>query len=510
MRTMENHVASLAAACRSAVIAKCRSAAAVACSRRVTAACLAAVVAVSVPDALAGQDAPGWAIGTWAGTLDAGAQQLRIVYDISRGEDDVLTGTMAVPAQGAADIPLSDLRVEGRTLSMSFPVPGGGSFGGELAASGAEVHGTFTQGPQSFPLVLERVEGGAVRSSRPQEPAPPLPYRTEEVSFENPADGLTLAGTVTVPAGDGPFRGVVLVSGAGAQDRDGSMFGHRPMLVIADHLTRRGIAVLRFDDRGVGGSEGDFAAATPEDLATDVEAAVAFLASRTDVASDGVGVAGHSDGALAAALATRRDDGIAFLVMLAGSGLPGVDTAADQVARQSRAGGAPEAIVSMNRRLYGELARIAAEEWEGGDLEARLRTAARSAIDTLSPELRQRAFGGAEEQVVEQLVGAFGTPWTRFTLRHDPRNTLEGIRVPVLALIGERDLQLDADAHLSAISGALERGGNGDVTVRAMPGLNHLLQQAESGSPSEFAHIEQTVAPSALQTTGDWIVGGAP
>lgn len=501
MRLMERYGASIAAACRSAIPRVRLTAASVAC--------LAVVMAVSTPGPLAGQDAPDWAPGTWAGTLDAGQQGIRIVYDISRDERDALTGTMAVPAQGASGIPLSDLVADGRTLSMTFPVPGGGSYEGELSASGAEIHGTFTQGPRSFPLDLERVDGEAEGPPRPQEPVPPLPYEAEEVRFTNAAAGLELTGTVTIPDGVGPFPGVVLVSGAGAQDRDGSMFGHRPMLVIADHLTRRGIAVLRFDDRGVGGSEGDFGTATPEDLSTDVEAAAAFLAARPSVAADGVGVAGHSDGALAAALAARRDDGIAFLVMLAGSGLPGVETAAEQAERLARVGGAPEEIVAMNRRLYGELGRVAADSTGDGDVDARLRAAARSVLDEFSPELRQRAFGGAEDRVVGQLVGAFGTPWTRYTLRHDPRETLEGVGVPVLALVGEKDLQLAAGPHLGAISGALARGGNDDVTVRAMPGLNHLLQQAESGSPSEFGRIEQTVAPAALRVMSGWIDGRA-
>ena len=468
------------------------------------------VAATSVSGELAGQESADWAVGTWAGTLEAGSQQLRVVYAISRTQGDVFTGTMAVPSQGASAIPLHDFNVAGRTLSMSFPVPGGGKFAGELAASGTEIHGTFTQGARSFPLDLKRIEQDAGAPARPQEPRPPLPYRTADVSFTNPDAGITRAGTVTIPDGVGPVPGVVLVSGAGAQDRDGSMFGHRPMLVLADYLTRRGVSVLRFDDRGVGDSEGEFDKATPADLATDVEAAVVFLADRPDVAARGVGVAGHSDGALAAAIATERVDDNAFLVMLAGSGLPGVETAGDQAARQARAGGAPEAIVALNRRLYGELSRVAVEPTDGTDVESRLRTAARSAIHALTPEVREGAFGGAEERVVEQLVAAFGTPWTRFTLRHDPRETLEGIRVPVLALIGEKDLQVVGEPNLSAISDALRRAGNEEVDVHAVPGLNHLLQEARSGAPSEFARIEQTIAPSALRLVGDWIVERTP
>lgn len=478
--------------------------------RAIAAAGLVVVASATVPGELAGQEASRWAVGTWAGTLEVGSQQLQIVYEISRSQDGAFTGTMAVPAQGATDILLEDLSVIGRKLSMSFPVPGGGSFAGELAASGGQIHGTFTQGARSFPLDLERVEEDAARSARPQEPTLPLPYRTEDVRFTNPASDHVLAGTLSLPEGHGPFLGVVLVSGAGAQDRDGSMFGHRPMLVIADHLTRRGIAVLRFDDRGVGGSEGDFDTATPQDLATDVEAAVAFLANRPDVATDAVGVAGHSDGALAAAIAARNDERIAFLVMLAGSGLPGVETVADQVARQARVGGAPDAVVAMNRRLYGELARVAAEPTDGSEILPRLRAAAHSAIDEFTPEIRQRAFVGSQEQVVEQLVDAFSSPWIRFTLRHDPRETLDGIRVPVLALNGEKDLQTVAGRNLRAIAGALRDAGNEEVDVRALPGLNHLLQQAETGASSEFSRIEETVAPSVLRMMGDWIVERIP
>jgi pimeloyl-ACP methyl ester carboxylesterase len=472
-----------------------------------TVVCLAvlAFTVALIPATMDGQEPPEWAIGTWAGTLDTGVQQLRIVYDIERGEEGFFVGTMAVPDQGATDIPLDDFRLEGRTLSMSFPVPGGGSYEGELVASGDAVDGIFTQGAQFFPLVLERIERETVRPLRPQEPSPPLAYETEEVSFGNAAAGVELAGTVTVPVGDGPFPGVVLVSGAGAQDRDGTMFGHRPMLVLADHLTRSGVAVLRFDDRGVGGSGGDFGMLTPEGLATDVEAGTAFLAARPSVDPHGVGVAGHSDGALAAAIAARHSIDIAFLIMLAGPGVPGSETAADQAARLARAGGAPDSIVEMNRRLYGELAGITARTAPEDDPDEQLRSAARSAFAELSPELRQRAFGGASEQVVDQLARGFGSPWTRFTVRHDPRRTLEEIRVPVLAIAGEKDLQLPAALHLSAIEGALETGGNPDVTVRSIPGLNHFLQEADSGSPTEFARLAQTISPVVLELMSGWI-----
>lgn len=454
---------------------------------------------------------PSPVVGTWLGTLEvpAGAE-LRIVFHIEESDSGALTATLDSPDQGARGIPVSRVALVGDTLRMSVAAVGG-SYEGRLEAAD-RILGTWRQPGAALPLELRRVEE-VEGPSRPQEPEPPLPYDVEEVRYENPEAGIELAGTLTLPEGGGPFPAVLLISGSGPQDRDETVFGHRPFLVLADHLTRRGIAVLRVDDRGVGDSDGSFAEATSLDFASDAQAGITYLKARPEVDPEAIGLVGHSEGGIIAPMVTRRSDDVAFLVLLAGPGLPGEDLLLLQGTTIARAMGAREQQIESQRELQEALFRVVREEEDPEARKARLEKVLRNRLRGLTDA--ELAVGGipsdsaGQRAWLEAQVERAASPWFRFFLGHDPRQDLRGVSVPVLALIGELDLQVPPDENLPEIEAALVRGGNRDVTVMELEGLNHLFQRAETGSPAEYAHIEETMAPEAMEAVAQWILARA-
>jgi hypothetical protein len=454
---------------------------------------------------LAAQDAPD-PVGDWTGELGAGGAQLTLVFHVARAEDGALTSTMDSPDQGAHGISTGSTTLVGDTLTIEVTVAGGRYVG---TIAGDTLTGTWSQGGQDFALVL--VRGVQPETpERPQDPRPPFPYRAEEVRIENPeAEGVTLAGTFSIPEGEGPFPGVVLVSGSGPQDRDEALMGHRPFAVLADGLTRNGIAVLRYDDRGVAASTGNFGTATSRDFASDGAAASAWLAARPEVSA--VGIVGHSEGGIVGPMVAVRYDGrVDFLVLLAGSGLPGDEILAAQGELIMTANGAPPAMVGANRaiqQIYIDVARLGLEK-EQAIAEARGRII--PLLDSLPPQLKNTLEGGSVEsrdRGIAQNVRQLNSPWFRFFLDYDPAETLRQVtNVPVLALNGSLDLQVPSEANLSAIDEALRAAGNADVTVTELPGLNHLFQTATSGSPMEYSQIEETMSPVVWQTVSEWIM----
>ena len=445
-------------------------------------------------------------VGSWRGGLEVGGgASLTIVFNISQDAGGAFTGTMDSPDQGAVGIPLTSVSIEGSSVTFSIQAVQG-TYTGTLSNEGDQISGTWSQGPASLPLSL--VKGDALPPpERPQEPKPPYPYSSEEVTFRNTEAGIDLAGTLTIPDGLGPFPGAVLVSGSGPQDRDESLMGHKPFWVLADHLSREGIAVLRFDDRGVGSSGGEFGTATSEDFTTDALAGVEYLEDQDRIATNRVGIVGHSEGGLIAPLAATRSERVAYIVMLAGPGIPGIDILVAQGQLINRAAGAPEAAVEMNARLQSMLADIAKEEPDPEKAGPLMRSAMREEIALLPQAIMELIPESQINDVaINATVNQFNSPWFRFFLHHDPRPVLEQVSVPVLAIFGEKDLQVPHELNVPEIEAALQRGNNEDATVRVLPGLNHLFQQAESGAPSEYQQIEETFNQSALKLVSSWIL----
>jgi hypothetical protein len=381
-----------------------------------------------------------------------------------------------------------------------------GEFEGRLSDDGTKITGEWRQGGLTIPLVLGKGEAPP-RKRRPQEPEPPLPYDPIDVRFPNVSAGIELAGTLTVPRTEGPHPAAVLVSGSGAQDRDETLLGHKPFLVLADHLTRNGIAVLRYDDRGTAESGGSFATATTADFMGDALAAVVFLKTRDGIDPTRIGMVGHSEGGLIAPMAAVQSRDVAFIVMLAGPGVPGADVLSLQIEKIARAAGTPEERIQRSLRAQSRIYEIMRTESDTARRNPELRTLLRTAVDSLS-EADRAALGSDEAtiaQYVEEQVRQLNSPWFQFFLAHDPRPDLAKVGVPVLALIGELDMQVPPEQNLPEIEAALRRGGNPDVTVRRLPRLNHLFQTATTGGPAEYGTIDETFAPAALDLIASWI-----
>ena len=478
-------------------------------------ACIAVIVVPLAPSAIAQEpEAPTVAdfVGNWLGTLDVGAAQLRLRFVFAEG-DDGLTAEVFSLDQGNAQVPVASTTLNGATVTLSMPMAGA-TYEGSLSVEDGKITGTFTQAGADFPLVLERVSEEDVTPRRPQNPVEPYPYLAEDITYPNPDGGHTMAGTFTRPTEGGPFPAVILISGSGPQDRDEALMDHRPFLVLADHLTRRGIAVLRYDDRGVGQSTGTFATATTPDFASDALAAVAYLKTRDDVNPAGIGLAGHSEGGVVAPIAAARSDDVSYIVLMAGTGVNGERILYAQAALILRAGGATEEAIASNRarqaRIFEALKSEPDRERASQSIEAIIRASLETATDEELALVGITDSASAETAIAAQ-VQQVNTPWFRYFLTYDPAEMIEQVTVPVLAINGEKDLQVPHEENLREIEAALLRGGNTRYEIRAFPDLNHLFQHAETGAPSEYQAIEETWSVEVMEVIADWIlktVGG--
>jgi len=428
----------------------------------------------------------------WAGTLKIGSAGIRLVFHIREDSLGTLRATMDSPDQGATDIGIDTVIVKGDSVRLTLNRLRA-SFEGQFVSADTTLTGVWNQGGMSLPIVLKRsISEIVVR--RPQEPAKPYPYDEEEVVYPNTRADISLAGTMTLPRRATPAPAVILVSGSGPQDRDETVFGHRPFLVLADYLTRQGIAVLRFDDRGVGKSSGSHAAATTLDFVTDAVAGVEFLKSRKEIDPKKIGIIGHSEGGLIAPLVALESRDVAFIVLLAGPGLPGEEILYRQGVLLAKAASATDAAASQNLMLQKKLFAVVKQEKDSATLH-------NSLLQILKNDPNQLS-----DAVIQAQLRSLTSPWFRFFLTYDPRPALSKVTCPVLALIGEKDLQLPAKENLKEIDAALRKGGNKNFVVKELPGLNHLFQTAETGGTGEYATIEETFSPIALKEIGEWIM----
>ena len=433
--------------------------------------------------------------GAWHGKLSLPTGSLTIVFHISQTEQDVYVTTLDSPDQGANGIKTQTTSFNDSTLIIQIPVIHA-SYKGKLNSDNT-INGTFTQG---MPLPLNLKKGEASRPKRPQEPQPPFPYRSEEVTVRNERDEINLAGTLTLPEKGTKFPAVVMVTGSGAQNRDEEIMGHKPFFVIADYLTRNGIAVLRCDDRGTAASQGTHATATNEDFATDTEAMVNYLRSRKEINAKKIGIIGHSAGGIIAFIVAKKDPSIAFVVSLAGAGVRGDSLMLKQVELISKSQGMPDAV------------------WQGMKPSIRNRYAILQQTDKTPEELQKELYADvtktmSPEQLkdlntIQQLsaqISSMTSPWYLHFMRYDPAQDLKKLKCPVLALNGEKDIQVDAAMNLAAIQERITGNGNKNVTVKAYPNLNHLFQTCEKGTLAEYGQLEETINPEVLKDIIEWI-----
>ncbi|NBC02173.1 MAG: alpha/beta fold hydrolase [Bacteroidetes bacterium] len=433
--------------------------------------------------------------GDWNGVLEMMGTQVTLVFHIQHSDSGYI-GTLDSPDQGAMGMPFTAVEYNNNKLILR-EANIGAFYEGKPAAD--SIVGTWNQGGQTFELNMYREKVEKKTYNRPQEPEKPYPYYEEEVVFENSRDSLTLAGTLTLPEESGSFSAVILISGSGPQDRNEEVFGHRPFLVLADYLTRQGIAVLRYDDRGTAESTGDFASATSQDFANDVLSAIDYLKGRDEIDESRIGLIGHSEGGLIAPIVVNRSDDVDFMILLAGTGVPGKEI--------SRMQGRTLMDIEVSDREAYNLFIDATIEIASSNKPTNIKKKqltqhyknSQKVINELMPEGLDFDF------FIEQQVEGSLRPWSQFFFNHDPADELSKITIPVLSLIGSNDVQVPAEMNHPPIQKALHEAGNEDVVIKELDGLNHMFQESETGSISEYAEIEQTFSPIALEEISCWI-----
>ncbi len=459
----------------------------------------------------------------WLGTLNAGVQKLEIQVRVYASHNEKKTTFVDSVSQNLGGFK-ADLKIDGNKMSLDVPALKA-KYVGEKNAEATEIAGKWTQG---IPLELRLTKVKSVAPSeraapkRPQTPQQPFPYQIEDVTFKNEADGTILAGTFTRPTSGGPFPAAILISGSGPQDRDETLLDHRPFWVLADHLSRRGIAVLRFDDRGVGKSTGAFANATTEDFARDVRSAIAFAKTAASIDPRRVGLIGHSEGGLVATMVAARNKEVAWVVLMASPGVNGEEILYSQGQLIMAAEGGDEEAKKKQRVLQEHVFAKVKELKPSDDIEPFVSgvvdkiIASTNELDPNSepkkdePNESETAGRAVLTAMIRANMQAMNDPWFRFFTRYEPGPDLQKITCPVLAINGEKDVQVDPKLNLPKIESSLKAGGNSAFSIKELPGLNHLFQTCKTGGVSEYQSIDETFSPLALESISSWLLGLQP
>lgn len=437
--------------------------------------------------------------GTWNGKTTRGDKEITFEFQI-KNENNEYSSTMAVPTfridgmkPKATTFENGKLTIDGSNLGMEYK--------GTYNKEGQIIEGTYTEGGLVLPLTLKKGAANIADARRPQEPIKPYPYYEEEVAFENVKDKISLSGTLTLPSKIGEFPVVILITGSGPQDRDESYMGHKTFLVIADHLTRKGIGVLRFDDRGVGKSTGDFGTATTADFSEDVLSAVKYLKSRKDIDLKHIGLIGHSEGGIIAPLVANQSKDVSFIVLLASTGISGTELSVMQ--SKTLRGFPVEDEVEYEENTRKAIAIVTSnksEEEIENELRAHYNAFLRPILTSLSaPEENINAF------INNQLKSSV-KPWSRYFLSYNPADEFEKLQIPVLSLNGSKDTQVDAKINQTGIRNALIEGENKDYKIVELENLNHFFQECETGNMDEYRKIDQTFSPIALKEISSWVL----
>jgi len=443
--------------------------------------------------------------GDWYGVLSFSGKKLNTAFHITRSADG-FTATMDSPDQGAMGLPMDKVSFKDNHLMIEF-TQAKLTYQGTFVPDSNIINGKFEQGGVVLLLNLgrDKTSQKPADPGRPQDPKS-FNYKREEVMFNNTKGGNQLAGTLTLPATGKVSKIVILISGSGPQNRDEEVlqFNHRPFLVWSDWLTKNGIGVLRYDDRGVGKSTGSFNEATTADFADDAEAAVNYIKSRADLKGLSIGLMGHSEGGMIAPMVASRNKDIKFTVLLAAPGIPVAELMVQQNEDLLRSVGGADSVITvskrMNAHIYGLIS--ANSKLPASELKTKMEA-------TLIQDFKSYPafiFGGQPiEQFVKGITLPLTQPWMRYFINFSPVDYLLKLKCPTLALNGTLDVQVRASSNLNGIKSALEKGGNKKFEIVSMPGLNHLLQKAVTGLPAEYVKITETVNPAALTKVSTWI-----
>jgi pimeloyl-ACP methyl ester carboxylesterase len=440
--------------------------------------------------------------GPWMGKLNVGAVQVRLGVNLSIDNTGKMNTLLDSPDQNAFGIKTDTTIIFGDNITIKAKKLMA-SYEGKMVRGDSLINGKWTQAGQTYDLNLKKLVKPIVLK-RPQEPKPPFPYKSEDITFLNEKANIELAGTLTIPEGKGPFPAVVMVTGSGAQDRDEALMGHKPFLVIADYLTRNGIAVLRYDDRGTAKSKGIFATGTSFDFADDAEAGLMWLRKQPLIDVNHVGIAGHSEGGLIAPIVASRNKNVDFIILIAGPGLTGKEILLAQSELISEKSGLKQEEIIKSHKLNNEIYDAIINE---KDNTKALAAAKKFMVDAIKNETSlTEAEKTAQISTIDPKLAPLVTPWFRTFMIIDPKDYLTKTQCPVLALNGTKDVQVPYKADLEAIDKYLKIAGNKHYTIMKIEGVNHLFQHADTGLPTEYANIEETFAPEALKAMSDFIL----
>jgi uncharacterized protein len=437
-------------------------------------------------------------MGIWVGELEIPNQaKLRMGLIISATPENTYKAALNIIDQATGDIPCDNVIYRNDSVVIRLPALGI-EIAGTVDLTSNYIKSEFRQYGAIFPVLFTRTDR-LPELLRPQEPKEPFPYTREEVVFENKSAGIKLAGTLTIPEKKGFYPAVILVTGSGQQDRNEEVAKHKPFWVIADYLSRNGIAVLRCDDRGTGGSTGNFDQSTTGDFASDALAGITYLQSRTEIRPDQIGIIGHSEGGTAASLAASQSNDVSFILGMAGFVKNFENVALEQLLDQSRQEGKNADDIELERNWRKSIYSIAKEKTDSATAAKKLW----ALFDGLSVDEINRLNWprGRHESQIRQIL----SPWWRYSLSLDNGATLMNVKCPVLALYGELDKQVNADENIPFVETSLKKGGNIHYEIKELPGLNHLFQNATTGSEYEYFRIEETISPQVLQIMADWI-----
>ena len=459
--------------------------------------------------------------GTWEGNINAGGSEIPIVFHIAKDSSGKLTGMFDSPSQKAYNLACSAVLVSADSILIMMNILKG-KYTGKLSADKKQITGTWFQGGGSVALNITKTseEVKIKELKRPQTPKPPFPYKAEDVEYTNADKSISFGGTFTVPLPDPNveyFRApvyptVMLITGSGKQDRDENIFDHKPFAVIADYLTRNGYAVLRVDDRDMGKTTGNFNKATSADFANDVEAGINYLKTRKDVDSNFIGLLGHSEGGMIAPMVAARRADIKFIILLAGPGIKIVDLMTQQNIDLGISSGASAEEMENFRPLYKALVNAIVYEKDSSKLMPNASMVFKAWRKDKPDSLVKHVTGVTDERsmlrylrIYIQTFRATENPWFNYFIQYDPSQYISQLKCPVLALNGEKDIQVAAGPNLKAIEAALDKGGNKNYHVELMPGLNHLFQHCTKCTVEEYSDLEESFSPEVLELIKNWI-----
>ncbi len=437
----------------------------------------------------------------WQGKLKIKEIELRLNLRFYKDGKDSIGAFLDSPDQSIMNIPATKVYYGDDSVLVEIQSIKG-FYTGKFNNDKSEIDGKWNQNGSSFSLKLEKTEK-IIEVKRPQEPRRPYPYNEEEITFKNKIAGITLSGTLTYPKEGTNFPAVVLVTGSGPQNRDEEVFGHKPFLVWSDYLTRNGVAVLRYDDRGIGKSKGIFNSATTADFVTDAISAIEYLKSRKEIDKKNIGLAGHSEGGVIAPIAANRCKDISFIVLGAGTAVPGDEIILLQIETISRLSGVSEEEVKREYEINKKTFDIIKSSHDSSEAAEKINEIYTEYYNNLPDSEKSKPENSS--QGIKQKEKSFLSPWMRYFLKYDPRTELVKLNVPVLALFGGKDIQVSPSQNKYEMEKALQKSKSENFKVVVLPGLNHVFQECETGAITEYARIEQTTSPIMLTVMTDWI-----